>query len=407
MQLPCTFRFLTVVTATIGLSVLAHKMPAQENRNQVNLLLLPTSQRAVGDLQQSCSLWSQQSIRAVMHDVAAQYKIAVWLDRRLDPNRVIQLHRSDVPTTLSDELARVATSGGAKGGLIENIYVLAPADRLARIQRAAVVLHGQLASAERGFIQINHRLQWDDVISSDELLQQIARTWQIQIEGQVPHDLFHAGHFPDSTLATQLSILLGGFDLQATLIGGPGDIQQPKDNQQSKPALQADQSVRLRIGPLSEKSSWSDNYARSLTESRRIQLQNRFPDGSLNQLADKRWKVQGETNLHWELLTPIPSSLTSDDQAKPTRIDNAQQQYTFSTDQALPVEAILSHLGRSLGFQVRWSEDCGPQHRSRLIELSVKNASRKQLLQEICDLAGLTFTDQQTDIFLEPRRASP
>jgi|688.fasta_scaffold01259_17 hypothetical protein len=397
MQLHCTFRVLAILAVSLWQLNATSNLSAQDNRNHLNLLLLPTSQRAAGELQQSCSLWSQQSIRAILKDVAAQYQISVWLDRRQDPSQIVELSRSDVPTTLADELDRVATSSGAAGGLVENVYLIAPVDRLARIQRAAVVLHGQLSSTHRHFAQTSHPLQWNDVISSQELMQLISDTWHIQLQGPVPHDLYHASRFPESTLATQLSVLLGGFDLQAMLIGSGGDPGK---------TAQPGGRVHLRISPLSEKATWSDNYARSLTDERRIELSKRYAGSKLEQLADKRWMVQGETNLHLDLLAPKNSKSSSVGNATHTPNGESQQQYTFSTDQALPVESILAHLGKSLGFQIQWSDRCSPLHRSRLIELSVKSASREQLLKEICDRAGLTFTDQDTQIFLEPSKTN-
>ncbi|HAC90644.1 MAG TPA: hypothetical protein DCF63_08415 [Planctomycetaceae bacterium] len=400
MHLLCTFRVLASLAAGLGLFTVASSLSAQDNRNHLNLLLLPTSQRAADELLQSCSLWSQQSIRAILRDVAAQYQISVWLDRRQDPSQIVELSRSDVPTTLADELDRVATSSGAAGGLVENVYLIAPADRLARIQRAAVVLHGQLASAHQHLAMTNHPLQWDDVISSQELMQLISDTWQIQLQGQVPHDLYHASRFPDSTLATQLSVLLGGFDLHATLINAGSD------SSQSAKISQPGGRIHLLISPLSEKATWSDNYARSLTDERRIELSKRYAGSKLEQLADKRWLVQGETNLHLAFLAPKGSKSSSAGKVTHSPNGESQQQYTFSTDQALPVESILVHLGKSLGFQIQWSDQCSPLHRSRLIEMSVKNASREQLLKEICDRAGLAFTDQDTQIFLEPSKTT-
>lgn len=361
---------------------------AQENRNRYNLLLLPTSRDAQATLQQSCQLWSNQLLRPTVVQLQNLYPLHIWLDRRVDPSQTVALSQSTDNSTLGVELEKMAISCGAAGGLIENVYTIAPANRLARMQRAAVVLHGQIVSQHEKIGRDNQALAWPDITSSNELLETIQRTWGVQlVDGQLPHDLLHQGQLPRCSLATQLTLLLGGFDLQAT-------VEQSKDSNQ----------VRLTIQPLSPSTAWRDTYVRTFTQAQLAQLKERFPDCTVEGVAKNSTMLLGETNTHTTLLS---LGLIPKDSGKKRRGDkSASRVFTFEMPTPMPVEELLKQLATQLRFELVWADDCTPNHRNRLIKLKVDSLERQEMLDQIANAADLRIVDQSGKLLISPNSNS-
>ncbi len=385
---------------------------AQENRNQHNLLLLSSSQQALRGLQQSCRLWSQQSLRSSASDLSHRYGIPIWIDRRIDPTQIVNLTQPSEEATLGEELRRLALSCGADSGLVENVYLIAPQGKLSRIQKAAVVFHGQLSATDRALSKASRSLEWSDITSTTELLDLIAETWKVQIDGELPHDLFYAGKFPPSSLATQISILLGGFDLQAQIASedkilrssqtDPADADPTLVQSSAKSEARVELNSRpfvLKLKPLSENHHWQDSYTRNVDSDALSYLRERFPEGTILQNSKSQVLVIGETNLHNEVLSIGMKAAAR----KVLRSTEEQPRYSFRIDAKLPVDVVLDSLAKNFQFTLEWSESVKPAQRNRLIQLNVENVTRQELLEQVCAQAELSFEDQGAKFIIGPK----
>jgi hypothetical protein len=375
---------------------------AQEDRNRFNLLLLPTSRVAMQKLQKSCRLWTQQSLRSTIQDISRQYGISIWLDRQIDPNQTVSMGSADQDSTLGRELARLASESGNCGGLVENVYLIAPPDRLARIQRAAVALHGQITSLQSETDTRQQILDWPDISSSNEILDRIRTQWDVSVDHELPHDLFYAFEFPKSTLATQVSLLLGAFDCQARLIRGKPVSQSNSDQTLDQSAS----TIQLSVQPLSTETHWQDIYADSLLSKRKrsppgAELSQTYPGSSIRLLPDQRLAVNAETNVHVDILS---LQYQSPGRQLARSGKSTAKKYSFSTDEPLPVEAILTMLSQNFAVRIEWSEDCSPADRNRLTQLRIENASQQELLQKVCEDAQLQLNDLGDRILISPKK---
>ncbi|MBX3420392.1 MAG: hypothetical protein KF752_02435 [Pirellulaceae bacterium] len=366
---------------------------AQENRNAFNLLLRSTSRQALVQMQRECNLWMDQPLRIAVASISQQYGICIWIDRRIDPGQLVSLSSADQSATLGQQLDRLAQSTGAAGGLIENVYLIAPADCLARMQRAAVVLHGQLASKGQTTSNRSQPLEWPALTSSNELLRIILNNWNVESAVELPHDLFHAGQLPACSLATQISLLLGGFDLQAMLDREFGD-----DRQSDNRAYRSGVALRLKTQALDTVTQWQDWYQVTLSQPKVEHLHGQFPGEVLQRSPDGRWRVQGQTNLHWQVLAsglPPPERAGS---SKP-------QRYSLEIQEPVPVEVVLGNLAKNFGWQLRWSDDCSVAQRNRLVQLKVENVTSQQLLEHVCQQAGLACSLKDHSASIRPAKS--
>lgn len=388
----------------------------QGNHNQHNLLLKSSSRQALRELQQTCRLWTQQSLRATTVEIARQYGISIWVDRRLDPGLILQLPQNPASSSLALELNRLAESIGADSGLIENVYVIAPSGQLARMQKAAVVLHGQLSSSGKAASQVAKPLEWPNICHSQEILELIQRSWQVEIQGPIPHDLYYAGRIPACSLATQLALFLGGFELQATLEepGAPtagGSAARSEDQATSSGLTQKvgpenepkSNMLRLKLRPLSSSTQWKDSYPRRVAPELLSELRGRYPGSAIQELPAGRVEVLGDTNLHLEILSlGIVAG-----RSRAAGSGESHHRYTFNIEAKLPVQAVLENLSKSLEFELVWSAECTTADRNRLIQLSVENVTREQLLEQVCEQAALSLDDRQKTIIIHPKKAIP
>ncbi len=360
---------------------------AEEPLIEFNLLQLPSSLTTLNSLQQPAKIfWEQTPLREGLQDLSQQYHLSLWLDRQVDPNQLVSLSsltpgaaaESGAATgdsnSLVSRLEKIAAAAGSEVGVIENVVYIGPPGRLAAKQRAAVVLHDQLSRAPGNAATTLRDLEWPELTSSSQFMELVERNWQIQIEGDLPHDLFHAGALiHPSTLATQLSLLCGGFALEA----------------------QCMHSNQLRIQALQPQVVWQANYAKSDLHLRRIaELKSLFPHSRCLTRGSTS-HVTGPSAYHLELLAPDSPT------ARPATIGNNNERFEFQVANA-PVESVLNKLAMSIGFELAWDPACTPAQRSRLISFHVQQVALDQLLAAVATASQLRIVRQGASVSVKP-----
>lgn len=341
----------------------------------VNLLELPSSRATQALLQNPARIyWNQTPLRTGLREIGQQYRLTIWLDRDIDPNQLVTMQAAAQQTdaSLQGRLQHIASLIGAEVGLIESVVYLGPVGRVSRLQRAAVELHDVLSRAGGSPNSATLReLRWGELATPAELVQIVSANWKISLEGELPHDLFHAGQFLQPTsLATQVTVLLGGFEREAEW--GQGN--------------------RLRIVPLKPQSEWQGNYRKSDIDLRRLGgLKDQFA-GAQCQTRGNISRVNGVTAFHLALLAPAPAA-----NRPAVALGNKSELYEFEVANTA-VANVLEHLGASLGFELEWDENCSPAQREQRISFKVKQVTLDQLLAEIARTSGLSIDRQATKV---------
>jgi hypothetical protein len=164
------------------------------------------------ELGPSLTRWSGVTLREAVAALEASLDVHVWLDRRLDPDQLVQLELAwEAPWDLVDALA--ATCGAAAAPL-ESVILIAPADQLASMLSG----YWQLHAAMRSLSARAEPWRWEGVTEVSALLDELAARHRLQVAGDtsLPHDLWLPRRLPPLTPAAQWSLLLGGFGLQLT-----------------------------------------------------------------------------------------------------------------------------------------------------------------------------------------------
>lgn len=163
--------------------------------------------------------WTGVSLRQVLSEISRQRKVAILLDRRIDPTQELSL--SPPNAALNNLIAVVAGSVGAGSATIGNVVYVGPKESADRL-KLLIDLRGkelaQLASKgpwQTRFAKLKElrTLSWSDFDRPRDLLQQLATRHQLDIDNldQVPHDLWAGNSLPQVTAVESLSLLLVQF----------------------------------------------------------------------------------------------------------------------------------------------------------------------------------------------------
>lgn len=366
-------RWVAPILAAVQLSLWAQ---AQDETLAItaNLLELPSSRAAQSALQAPARIfWDQTPLRTGLQELSQQFRISIWLDRDIDPSQLINSTTADAlgAASLQKTLEHIASVADAELGLIENVVYIGPKGRVSRLQRAAIELHDRLSRAGDDPQSATLReLQWDELATPTELLRRIESDWKIEIAGELPHDLLHAGRLlQPATLATQATVLLGGFERELEWLQGN----------------------RFRIVPLQQADEWQANYRKSDLDLRGLASLRAKYVGAQCQTRGSISHVHGATGFHLALLAPPQANRPA------PALGNKSERYEFEVANT-PVVSVLEHLATSLGFELQWDENCPPARRERRISFKVKQVTLDQLLAEIARTSQLSINRQGTNV---------
>jgi hypothetical protein len=175
-------------------------------------------------------------LRKMLGDLSLQRRVAIYLDRRVDPDGLLNLAVRDVP--LEKALAAIARAQGLGLTFLGPVAYFGPPQTTARLRTVVELCRDAIralpAPVARKFFRALP-MRWDDLATPRELVAQLAAESDLQIVAaeQIPHDLWAGADLPPLSLIERLTLLLGQFDLtfavdasgdRITLVPEPADV---------------------------------------------------------------------------------------------------------------------------------------------------------------------------------------
>ncbi len=158
--------------------------------------------------------WADAPIRPLLRQLAQHQKIAVWVDRRVDPTIPVTLTAKDL--TWEQLLHAI----GAKHGLgfcrLENVYYFGPIENCVALGTLYPQLKQQLVE-RRDQLEVNWLspipVSWTRLSQPRKLLQQLADRQQVELLSaiDIPHDLWEEFDGPMIPPVLQALLLVSGF----------------------------------------------------------------------------------------------------------------------------------------------------------------------------------------------------
>ena len=160
--------------------------------------------------------WSGTPLRKALRNLSRMRRVAVLIDRRVDPGQKVELVCDNMPLEAAfAEIARRRHLGLCSFGPV--VY-FGPVEYTARLRTLGTLRREEarrLSGAIRRKLLAAKRLQWKDFATPRELLDQLSRQSGIEISGAelVPHDLWAGAELPPLPLVDRLTLIVGQFDL--------------------------------------------------------------------------------------------------------------------------------------------------------------------------------------------------
>lgn len=313
--------------------------------------------------------WSQKPLRGALQRVAESQRVAVMLDRRIDPTEPVEFSASRIPLgLLIEQLALKHEAATCYVGPV--VYVGPPqtTELLPTVVEMRKDEVRRLPSTIKARLLRTSPLHWDRLTTPRQVLDDLERQYGVRIVGKenMPHDLWPATQLPPLGFAEKLSLVLAGFHATFEL-SKTGDavrlVAMPKDA-----ALERRYSTRGDAARLAE------------------QLQQRYSAATIRSEA-RHLVVNGRWEVHEAIGRILSGERVRTTTARPPA--GAENVYTLTVENKR-VGGLLQALGAKLGKTVTF--DVQVERRlSKEVSFSVKNVDLDELLSAATEQAGLKY----------------
>ena len=164
--------------------------------------------------------WSGVSLRHILRRISEHRKVAILLDRRIDPTQKLQLeYREQAVLAVIHDIAGRVSAGVSVANPVLYIGPPTSAVKLRTLVELRADELSRLSSAipKDRYLQLMKRrtIHWNDLDAPADLIADIADKYELTINGldQIPHDLWAGATLPKVTAWQALSLILIQFDL--------------------------------------------------------------------------------------------------------------------------------------------------------------------------------------------------
>jgi hypothetical protein len=331
-------------------------------------------------LEQPVSIsWSGVPLRQALSSLSRSVRVAILLDRRVDPDQEIELSLSDA--SLDAALKSIALRMDLGASRVGPVIYLGPPKTAARL-RTLVELRKQeieaLSPAVRGGLLALKRCRWEMLSTPRELLTAAAREYRVRIEPleELPHDLWPAADLPPIGLAERVSLIAAQFDLTFELAGS---------------------GATLRLVPMPEAAVLEKTYSYFSPAVAINRLRPLLKNSDL-QPGDKKFTVRGPAEDH-----ELVESILAGKPAKQTTVSPGQKVYQLNISTS--VGRLIRQLGPKLELTVEIDEaaiQAAGLSLDKEVNVTVKDVSEDDLLRAVLDPAGLTYERAGKKLIVKP-----
>ena len=161
-------------------------------------------------------LWSANPLRQAVTGLSRSLRVAVLIDRRVDPGQRVDLAFQGEP--LGAVFEAIARHCGLGVSRLDNVVYLGPpaaAERLRGVATQWAAALRPLAPDRRAAFFRRKKLAWPDFSTPRDLLLQLGREGGLTLLNpeRIPHDLWAAADLPPLSLADRLTLVAVQFDL--------------------------------------------------------------------------------------------------------------------------------------------------------------------------------------------------
>jgi hypothetical protein len=172
--------------------------------------------------------WEERPLLFALTSLAKSTQVAVFLDRRVDPEQPIDLEAADLP--LSQVYRQLAAEADCGVAAVGSVVYLGPRSTTTKLSALAALRRqeaGATPAAARSKLLRSEAWQWEEATEPAQLLADLAQQGGVTVANpeRLPHDLWGAGDFPPLAWAERMTLLLAGFELTFAFENGGETIR--------------------------------------------------------------------------------------------------------------------------------------------------------------------------------------
>jgi hypothetical protein len=328
--------------------------------------------------------WSNAPLASSLANLSQSERVAVLLDRRVDPTTPVRLVLSQEP--LEKSFAQVAGSAGVGYSQLGPVAYFGPRP-VAKVLRTLAALRladarALPAGAGRRLLQ-SKKWRWDDLAEPRQLLAELASEGGVRIAGTepLPHDLWRAVDLPALGWTDRMTLLLAQFGLTFHIVG-PGRIEL---------VPMPDEVALVRTYPAGrDAAALVERWAKTL------------PDARLSVDGD-RVRLVGLLEDHQAFERRNRGG------ANNTRTTKGKQVYQLSL-QGAPLGKTIEQLAQRLNVEMnldRAAIDAAGISLDQLVSVKVENADLDELVRAVLKGTGLEFRRTEAVVSIFPAGRAP
>ncbi len=325
---------------------------------------------------------SERPLAIMVQNLAAAQRVAMWIDRRVDPERPLTLAIRD--ESLKEVIQQIAAQEQLGASTLNSVVYFGPPDASAKLRTLAYLRHEavkRLPPARRKELSESRAAHWADLATPRQLVEGLAREAHVEVRGleRIPHDLWAVRSLPALTWTERLTLLLIQFNLTFDLSPGGDSIQ---------------------LVDVPENVVATRQYPVSALGAEKVEvLARQFPETALRQQGDQI-VAEGSVEALEALFAGTTTRRTKTKTTTPGR-----QVYKLSTEQ--PLAALVEELGKRLDLDFQFDREAISRRGISLdqtVSVKVENVSLEELIEAVLAPAGLVGNRQGRTVRVVPAR---
>jgi hypothetical protein len=313
-------------------------------------------------------------LKNVLNSISATQHVAIFLDRRINPDQRIQLEVQD--KTMRTALQQIARQANAQISHIRNVIYIGPKKTthlLATVAAIHAEQHRRHQTENVRVFTISKSANWERLSQPQSIVTAIADSVNVRVTNidKIPFDLWDKHTLPSLPFAMRLSIILAGFDLTYQ--------------------MNSDQSITLM--PFPTEAKYRKAFSTNVSVANFNRITQSFPTLQIT-THNQQLIAAGR----WEDIAELEQLLRGNNRSRPKSTTTSKQVYTLTvTNQTIQnvLQAIASNekleLVGSAESQKIWD---------KRISLEAKELPLGDLLLQVVGQGNLQFRISEKQLLI-------
>ena len=329
--------------------------------------------------------WQGQELGTVLERIATSQDVAIWLDRRVNPQQQIEVRVSNAP--LAEVITQLTAPHELGWSSLGSIIYIGPQESAGELATLA-----ELSKYSLSRVPATVRERWLSAASAGwpglSEPREILTAWlenagfRLANPDALSHDLWNARSLPPLSLVDKVVLLLAGYELTCEI----------------SPNGQSCRIVPIKRPVVITKSYEAGRHTREL-----LAEFNKNPTVSINRKGGEV-AITGRWEDHERVAAILKGTSRENQRQRQPTVREDQKVFSLRLENQ-PVGKVIDQLANQLGLSVSWSQELLSRPidpRTTLVSCNVSNGNLSKLLEGVLSPAGFDFKLEDKVLVISP-----